>query len=199
MHAIANNSNALTLNAGTDPLSTLRFRSLDDLKAALASQGCVVVERDIGRSLKRANFELMARNVVGSGATAHSVTEYLFVIRAVSFGPYGGGANNTQYELQLAGTVTWNFTAGSAREIPPSQMPSDAEAFQRFNVATGASVVASGLLLNEVNADVKVTSLAVGPVVHVQDGGATVGYVRHFTGMNASLIQGVLAFNQLFD
>lgn len=199
MQAMNNINSNLITNTGSTPLATLRFRSLDELRAAMAAAGAVVVERDSGRDLKRANFELLARNVVGSSTTSHTVIETLYVMRPFSFGPYGPSTVGTMVELQPVATITWSFQAGSAGEIPLDQMPGATAEYLRFNAPTAADAVPTDLLRNEVLADVRVTPLATGPVVHVPDSGATTGYVRHFRGMNGTLIEGVLPFSQLFD
>lgn len=203
MNALANTSPSLLLNTSGSALSQLRFRNFNALVGfAAANAGVAIVERDPSRRNKRANFELLARNVVASSTTAHQVTERLYAMRPMSFGPYSNGAAETQIELQLLATITWQFTAGSGGEIPIAQMPSDAAAFQRFSPPSDASVASSLLTNNEVSAEVRATgsvAIQTGAMVHVQDGGATVGYVRHFTSMNNTLIEGVLPFSQLFD
>lgn len=203
MQALNNQSQSLILNTSNADLSTLRYRSLQALRDAAASApSIVIVERDPERQLKRANFELLARNVVASSTTAHQVVERLYVMRPVSFGPYGGGNAATMIELQLAATITWQFTAGAAGEIPLAQMPSDAALFSRFSAPTDAPVASSLLTNYETSAEVRSTPSSAtlsGAIVHVQDGGAVIGFVRHLRSMNAALIEGVLPFSQLFD
>lgn len=202
MQAMNARTRTIILNTAATALATLRFASERELQDFASSTPGVEMTLQTGtKTYKRANLELLARNVNGSTTTPHTVLETLYLVRVNNFGDLQGGGSNF-FELHRIAELTWSFTAGSGNEIPLSQLPPGS--LPRLSASASAGVASSMLLENEINGLVVSTSLGgggagVGAIVHVQDLGAGYGILRHFRSMNAALIEGVVPLSQLYD